>query len=353
MNETYTVGYMGMTQMSRKLLEVQNLSVRYPILSGTVFKRTVGHIYAVDSISFTLEEGDILGLVGESGCGKSSAARSLVKLVPAHSGSVFWKGTDILPLSFREMLPIRKEIQMIFQDPYSSLDPRMTAGSIIAEPLHIYNKRAQASMSGSEIRSRVKELMTMVGLSPHYENRYPHEFSGGQRQRIGIARALSLDPTLLVADEAVSALDVSIQAQIINLLRKLQEDFKLTYIFIAHDLAVVRYITNRVAVMYLGRIVEEGDTEELFNNPLHPYTRALLSSVPVPDPKLESKRKRIPLEGEVPSPNKLHKGCVFYERCANRMERCKNEKPYRARMTDNHKVACFLHHSRVDFSNSE
>ncbi len=332
----------------KKLLEVQNLSVHYPILKGTLFKRVVGQIYAVDSISFDLYEGEILGLVGESGCGKSSTARALVKLVKAAAGSVFWKGKDILPLTFKEMLPVRKEIQMIFQDPYSSLDPRMTAGNIIAEPLHIHNRRNKLHESKKEIRDKVASLMEQVGLSPQYENRYPHEFSGGQRQRIGIARSLALNPELLVADEAVSALDVSIQAQIINLLRKLQDVYKLTYIFIAHDLAVVRYITNRTAVMYLGRIVEEGDTEELFQNPLHPYTKALLSAVPVPDPKEEKQRKRVILGGEVPSPDKIHRGCVFYDRCPLRMDKCKQENPHLAKMADNHKVACFLHHDKVD-----
>lgn len=329
------------------LLSVEELSVHFPILKGVLFTRPVGVVRAVNRISFSLNKGETLGLVGESGCGKSSTARAIVRLIPAIAGKVHWEGQDILSLSSAELLPIRQHIQMIFQDPYSSLDPRMTVGSIIAEPLTIFRKRGVLSLSKNEIQEKVEFLMDRVGLSKQMSNRYPHEFSGGQRQRIGIARSLALNPALILADEPVSALDVSIQAQIINLLRDLQGEFNLTYLIIAHDLAVIRYCSNRTAVMYLGNIVEEASSEKLFTSPLHPYTQALLSAIPIPDPVQERTRKRIILTGEVPSPDIQPEGCVFYDRCPLRMPKCKTASPRLVEDGD-HRVACFLHSDKTE-----
>ncbi|WP_304222250.1 ABC transporter ATP-binding protein, partial [Gracilinema caldarium] len=284
------------------LLDVQNLKLHFPT-GGGPFSSHKGFIRAVDGISFQVRKGETLGLVGESGCGKSTTARAVAQLHRPTTGVVNFKGKDLTKLHASELLKARKDMQMVFQDPYASLNPRMTSGDIIAEPLKIYNARGLIKMQKGEIIDRVEDLMEKVGLSRFFRNRYPHEFSGGQRQRIGIARALALNPELILADEPVSALDVSIQAQILNLFKDLQQELGLTYLFIAHDLAVVRYISNRIAVMYLGVIVEIAESSKLFEKPLHPYTQALLSAAPIPDPVVERKRQRILLTGDVPSPD--------------------------------------------------
>ena len=327
----------------KALLEVKNLQMHFPIYDG-IIKRHVGNIYAVDGVNFTLYEGETLGLVGESGCGKSTTARAVAQLHTPTAGEVFFEGKNIAGKQGREILKARMDMQMIFQDPYSSLNPRMTSGNIIAEPLQIYRKRGMLNISKSEIVKTVEELMEKVGLSRYFRNRYPHEFSGGQRQRIGVARALALRPKLILADEPVSALDVSIQSQILNLLKDLQNELGLTYLFIAHDLAVVKHISDRVAVMYLGKIVEVATSSELHKNPLHPYTVALLSAIPIPDPDVEKNRKRILLPGDVPSPDHRRPGCAFYDRCPKRMDLCKNAIPSLLSPDDGeHRVACFLH----------
>lgn len=329
----------------KALLEVKNLEMHFPIYDG-IIKRQVGKIYAIDGISFTLYQGETLGLVGESGCGKSTTARAVAQLHTPTEGEVFFEGRNIAGKRGRELLKARMNMQMIFQDPYSSLNPRMTSGNIIAEPMQVYRRRGMLNISKAEIIKTVEELMEKVGLSPNFRNRYPHEFSGGQRQRIGVARALSLRPKLILADEPVSALDVSIQSQILNLLRDLQNELGLTYLFIAHDLAVIEHIADRVAVMYLGRIVEIAASAELYKNPLHPYTEALLSAVPIPDPEVEKSRRRILLSGEVPSPDHRRLGCVFYDRCPKRMDVCKKTLPSLLPAGDGeHRVACFLYNS--------
>jgi len=326
------------------LLEVKNLKMHFPIEEGVLFKRKVGDIRAVDGISFDIRQGETMGLVGESGCGKSTTARCIAQLYKPTAGEVLFQGEDLCCATGRQLLQGRMNLQMIFQDPYASLNPRMTAGAIISEPLVIYTKRGLMSMSRKDIEKRVEELMEKVGLSRYFINRYPHEFSGGQRQRIGVARALALNPKLILADEPVSALDVSIQAQILNLLKDLQEEFNLTYLFIAHDLAVIEHISTRVAVMYLGVIVEVSDSRTLYKNPLHPYTRALLSAVPIPDPEVESKRQRIILEGDVPSPDKVRTGCYFYDRCPNAMpDKCRDNIPPLRQIENDHHTACFLY----------
>ncbi len=321
------------------LLQVRNLKMHFPITRGIIFQRRVGSIKAVDGISFDLRRGETLGLVGESGCGKSTTGRAILRLYEPTSGEVLFEGQDLTKMKPSDLRRMRRKMQMIFQDPYASLNPRMTVGSIIGEPLEVHN----IGNGRKERQERVQELLRIVGLNPYFINRYPHEFSGGQRQRIGIARALAVNPSFIVCDEPISALDVSIQAQIINLLEDLQQELGLTYLFIAHDLSVVRHISDRIAVMYLGKIVELADRDELYENPLHPYTKALLSAVPIPDPKVERKRQRIILEGDVPSPANPPKGCNFCTRCPQVMDICREYEPAFTDLGDGHYVACFLY----------
>ena len=321
------------------LLEVKNLKKYFPIRSGNIFQKSQMHVKAVDNVSFTLRKGETLGLVGESGCGKTTCGRTVLKIYDPTDGQIIYKGKDIAKLSKKEMIPYRKDMQMIFQDPYASLDPRMMVGDIISEGMLEYNK----GMSKAEVNEVVCHLLDKVGLNRAYINRYPHEFSGGQRQRIGIARALALGPEFIVCDEPISALDVSIQAQVINMLEELQEEMDLTYLFIAHDLCMVKHISTNIGVMYLGNMVEIGDADEVYSHPQHPYTQALLSAVPLPDPEVAKKRQRIVLEGDVPSPINVPKGCPFSGRCRYATERCKNEKPSFTKLSENHSVACFLY----------
>ena len=316
------------------LVEVRNLKKHFPIRKG-ILSRIAGQVQAVDGISFTIAKGEILGLVGESGCGKTTAGRLIVKLIEPTAGEILFEGQDIAPVVGGALRAMRRNMQIIFQDPYASLNPRMTVGEIIGEPLHIHG-----IAHGKEIAERVTHLLQTVGMEPFYGTRYPHEFSGGQRQRIGIARALALNPKLIVCDEPVSALDVSIQAQVINLLEDLQAQFKLTYLFIAHDLSVVKHISNRVAVMYLGKIVETAPTQDLFRQPLHPYTEALLSAVPIPDPTIE--RKQIVLKGDVPSPINPPSGCHFRTRCPYAEGICSAEEPPLLELSPSHWVACHV-----------
>ncbi|MCH2527651.1 MAG: ATP-binding cassette domain-containing protein [Dehalococcoidia bacterium] len=292
--------------------------MHFPVTSGLLFQREVAQVKAVDDISFSIQKGETLGLVGESGCGKTTAGRCILQLYKPTAGEVIFEGTDLTKLGGRQMRHMRRQMQIIFQDPFSSLNPRMTAGDIIGEPLVVHG----LVKNGEQKREKVRELLENVGLHPYMADRFPHEFSGGQRQRIGVARALSVDPKLIVCDEPVSALDVSIQAQVINLLEDLQKQYDLTFLFIAHDLSVVRHISDRVAVMYLGKIVEIADRNEIYQNPLHPYTKALLSAVPIPDPVVDAQRERIILSGEVPSPLNPPRGCVFHPRCPNPTKEC-------------------------------
>lgn len=317
------------------LLKVKNLKKYFPVRGG-ILSKIIGYVQAVDEISFDIKEGETLGLVGESGCGKTTAGRTITRLLEPTAGEVDFEGKDIFKLSKEELRKSRRNIQIIFQDPFGSLNPRMTVGDIVGESLTIH----KIVKNKKEKEERVKDLLETVGLNAGHIRRYPHEFSGGQRQRIGIARALALNPKLVICDEAVSALDVSIQAQVINLLEDLQEKFKLTYLFIAHDLSVVKHISDRVAVMYLGKIVELTSTYELYNNPQHPYTEALLSAVPIPDPTL--KRQRIVLEGDVPSPFKPPKGCRFHPRCKYAIPICSQEEPELIDINGGHYVACHL-----------
>jgi len=320
------------TKKSKTLLEVKDLCKHYPIRKG-LFSRIAGYVYAVDGISFTINEGETLGLVGESGCGKSTVGRTILKLIEPSRGEIIWRAERIDELSRSQMRPYRQQIQAVFQDPYSSLNPRMRSADIVSEPLRNFE-----SLSKAQGRERVSALFERVGLRPDQMLRFPHEFSGGQRQRLGIARALSVKPKLIMLDEPVSALDVSVQAQVINLLEDLQREFQVSYLFVAHDLAVVKHISHRVAVMYLGRIVELAPTKLLFSTPSHPYTEALLSAVPVPDPKYQ--RKQIVLGGDVPSPINRPNGCHFHTRCRYAQERCKVEEPILEEITPGHSVAC-------------
>ena len=320
------------------LLEVDDLYMHFPLSQGILFQRQVGAVQAVDGVSFKVYKGETLGLVGESGCGKSTTGRAILQLYKPTKGSVRFRGTDLTKLDSGAMRKMRRHLQMIFQDPYASLNPRMTVGSIISEPMQIHNL-----VPKNQRNERVQELLQTVGLNPYFANRYPHEFSGGQRQRIGVARALAANPDFIGADEPVSALDVSIQAQIINLLEDLQDEFGLTYLFIAHDLSVVRHISDRVAVMYLGKMVELADRDAIYDEPLHPYTKALLSAVPVPDPVVERKRERIILSGDVPSPINPPSGCHFHTRCPYVMDVCRKVEPRFVDQGGGHFVACHLY----------
>jgi oligopeptide/dipeptide ABC transporter ATP-binding protein len=314
---------------------VEGLEKHFPLRKG-LLNRATEYVYAVDGVSFHINKGETLGLVGESGCGKSTVGRSILRLIEPSAGAIRMDGQDILPLSRRELHPYRRKMQIIFQDPYSSLNPRMTAGDIVGEPLVVHG-----IASGQEKQDRVAALFRRVGLRPDQMRKYPHEFSGGQRQRIGIARALSLEPRIIIGDEPVSALDVSIQAQVINLLMELQEEFQLAYLFIAHDLSVVEHISHRVAVMYLGRIVELANREDLFLRPQHPYTEALLSAVPLPDPR-RVRKSRIVLPGDVPSPVSPPSGCRFHTRCPLAIPRCRTQTPELREVQPNHWAACHL-----------
>jgi oligopeptide transport system ATP-binding protein len=327
-----------MAEQNNILVEVKDLKMYFPITQGVIIQRHIGDIKAVDGLTFNIHRGETLGLVGESGCGKSTTGRAILQLYKPTAGTVKFEGHDITALRGESLRRLRRQMQMIFQDPYASLNPRMTVGNIIAEPLEVHN-----ILRGKQRREKVKELLDVVGLNPYFINRYPHEFSGGQRQRIGVARALALNPDFIVCDEPISALDVSIQAQVINMLEDLQEEFGLTYLFIAHDLSVVRHISDRIAVMYLGKIVELTDKGSLYERPLHPYTQALLSAVPIPDPTVEEKRKRIILEGDVPSPANPPKGCNFCTRCPKVFEPCYEEDPEFKEVESGHWVACHLY----------
>jgi len=319
------------------LVKVDHLVKHFPITRGIVIQKQVGAVHAVDDVSFNIYKGETLGLVGESGCGKSTTGRTLLQLYRPTSGRVFFENIDLVSLKGEDLRRTRRRMQMIFQDPYASLNPRMTVEEIISEPLVVHGV-----LPRKEMRDKVKELLNIVGLSSRLVDRYPHEFSGGQRQRIGVARAIALQPSLIVCDEPISALDVSIQAQVVNLLEDLQEKLGLTYLFIAHDLSMVRHISNRVAVMYLGIIVELADRNELYTNPLHPYTQALLSAVPIPDPVIEERRQRIILEGDVPSPVNPPSGCRFRTRCPLAGAICAEEQPEFREVQPGHFVACHM-----------
>ncbi|MBK8293416.1 MAG: ATP-binding cassette domain-containing protein [Solirubrobacterales bacterium] len=323
--------------MDEPLMEVQSLNKHFPLPGGSLFGKNKGAVRAVDGVSFALRKGETLGLVGESGCGKSTLARSLLQLLRPSSGSVKFRGVELTELSSKKLRPLRRDMQMIFQDPYTSLNPRKRVGHIIGEPLRIHGLA-----EGAELERRVREKLDQVGLSGDYYGRYPHEFSGGQRQRIGIARALAPEPSLIVADEPVSALDVSIQGQIVNLMADLQRDLDLTYLFVAHDLGVVRQVSDRIAVMYVGKIVEIGPAESVYTNPIHPYTASLLAAVPIPDPRANEARERNPLEGDVPSPSDPPPGCRFHTRCPFADEICEQEEPPLVDYGNGHFAAC--HH---------
>jgi oligopeptide transport system ATP-binding protein len=321
------------------ILKVDNLKKYFPIKKG-MFGKTIGHVKAVDDVSFFVHEGETLGIVGESGCGKSTTGRMLMRLLEPTEGKIEFDGKDLISLSQEEMRKTRRDIQMVFQDPYASLNPRHTIGKILEEPLIVHGVS-----DPKERKKKVREFLEIVGLNAYHAKRYPHQFSGGQRQRIGIARALMTNPKLIIADEPVSALDVSIQAQVLNLMQDLQKEFNLTYIFIAHDLGVVRHISDRVAVMYLGKMVEVADSEQLYEKPLHPYTQALLSAVPVPDPDFQ--KEQIIIEGDIPNPADPPTGCPFHTRCPFKMDICTKVAPHLSEQTTGHSVACHLYESQV------
>jgi len=323
-----------MAAEANTLLRIEDLVMHFPIKRG-VFQRTVGYVHAVDGISFEIKKGETMGLVGESGCGKSTTGRAILQLYKPTSGHVYFGETDLTQTKGEELRRMRRQMQMIFQDPYASLNPRMTVEEIVGEPLLVHQVASR-----SEIKARVKDLLHLVNLNPSFADRYPHEFSGGQRQRIGIARAVALQPDLIVCDEPISALDVSIQAQVVNLLEDLQKQFNLTYLFIAHDLSMVRHISSRVAVMYLGIMVELADRDELYDHPYHPYTKALLSAVPIPDPFVEEKRQRVILTGDVPSPVNPPSGCRFRTRCPIAQGACAESQPEWREILPGHFVAC-------------
>jgi|YelNatPaOPRAMG01_1025707.scaffolds.fasta_scaffold00025_71 oligopeptide transport system ATP-binding protein len=321
------------------LLEVKNLKKYFPIKRGIIFSKHVGDVKAVDDISFNIRKGETVGLVGESGCGKSTVARVIIRLLEPTDGSIIFEGRDITKISQEELRKLRRDMQIIFQDPYSALNPRMTVSEIIGEPLEVHH----IVNNSKEKEKRVQELLELVGLASYHANRYPHEFSGGQRQRIGIARALALNPKFIVADEPTSALDVSVRAQIINLMQDLQKEFGLTYLFISHDLSVIRHICDRILVMYLGKLVEIANNEEIYNSPLHPYTQALLSAVPIPDPEVAQKRKKVILTGDVPSPVNPPSGCRFHPRCSYAMDICSKVEPKLKEVHKGHFTACHLY----------
>ena len=326
-----------MAEENNALLQVENLVKYFPIRQGIIIQKQIGAVHAVDGISFDVHRGETLGLVGESGCGKSTTGRTILQLFRPTSGSVHFDGVDLVNLKGEDLRKMRRKVQMIFQDPYASLNPRMTIGEIVGEPLVVHKVASQ-----KEINERVANLLELVGLNAAFSTRYPHEFSGGQRQRIGVARALALQPSFIVCDEPISALDVSIQAQVVNLLEDLQKQFNLTYLFIAHDLSMVRHISNRVAVMYLGVIVELASRDEVYLKPLHPYTQALLSAVPIPDPIADAKRKRVILQGDVPSPVNPPSGCRFRTRCPIAEAVCAESRPEFREIKPGHFVACFF-----------
>jgi oligopeptide transport system ATP-binding protein len=318
------------------LLDVRDLKMHFPLTQGILFQRVIGHVRAVDGVSFSIERGQTLGLVGESGSGKTTIGRTLVRLYKPTSGQMLFGDQDLAQLTGEELRQLRRRVQMIFQDPFASLNPRYTIGSLIAEPMHIYHVASR-----EEIRERTVELLKVVGLRPEYIDRYPHEFSGGQRQRIAVARALSINPEFVIADEPVSALDVSIRAQVLNLLQRLQRQFNLTYLFVSHDLSVVRHVADRIAVMYLGKIVELADRDELYQSPKHPYTKALLSAIPIPDPQVEKRRQRIILSGDLPSPINIPRGCRFHTRCPMAQEICREVEPtFERKEGHEHYAAC-------------
>jgi oligopeptide transport system ATP-binding protein len=321
---------------AQPLLQVRGLRMHFPVTEGMIARRHIGDVKAVDGVDLAIQRGETLGLVGESGCGKTTMGRCILRLEKPTAGEILYNGIDIARLGRRELVALRRRIQVIFQDPYSSLNPRQKVGSIIGEPMMVHGVEKDPRRRAD----RVRELLSVCGLNPNFADRYPHEMSGGQRQRVGIARALALNPEFIVCDEAVSALDVSIQAQIINLLEDLRDKFNLTYLFIAHDLSVVRHLCQRVAVMYLGRVVELAECDELFDNPLHPYTKALLAAVPVPDPSVEAERAFQPVRGEVPSPINPPPGCVFHPRCPLAIEQCRRVRPELRELRPGHWAAC-------------
>jgi len=321
---------------SKTLVDVRDLKMHFPLTQGILFQRVIGYVRAVDGVSFSIERGQTMGLVGESGSGKTTIGRTIVRLYKPTAGQIMFGDKDLAKMGGEELRLARQRVQMIFQDPFASLNPRYTIGSLIAEPMHIYKVA-----SSTEIRARTAELLHVVGLRPEYIDRYPHEFSGGQRQRIAVARALSINPEFVIADEPVSALDVSIRAQVLNLLQRLQQQFNLTYLFVSHDLSVVRHVADRIAVMYLGKIVELSDRDELYAAPKHPYTKALLSAIPIPDPQIEKHRKRIILSGDLPSPINIPSGCRFHTRCPMAQQICHEVEPvYEAKEGREHYAAC-------------